>query len=442
VVAVAEWEPALLTASTAAPGAVPAPRILPGFVSGQAINVRRHLDALRNFSRDEFGDSIARPSEGHIKAVNDLLGRLRRPLEKAVRQVESASRRAGAGGATPDDFGRLLRLKSRAHDWVRATERVWDFYFELFGQRQGAYGEWLFSCDRIALDCYQHVFMHIGSSLSIPSPPPFAYMRTGFSPATFRRNIPLRRLGRQLNPFPLVLLPYHRLVNPWTMGAILHEVSHNLQNELSLESVIPQTIFDRVRLAGGSPAVAQVWARWNREIFGDLLGCLLGGEAFVASLLDVIGRAPEQVLAYSPRGVHPTPYLRTFLSAELLRRMGFPETAKRYAKAWQKLYPSTASSTLPTELMTSWRSCVPAVVEAVCFTRFPSLGNKSLREVITFEPRHQQIIEEAGVRLARGIDPGVVPERFLIGAVRVAIDRRLASPEILMRNFYQELSRR
>jgi hypothetical protein len=35
-----------------------------------------------------------------------------------------------------------------------------------------------------------------------------------------------------------------------------------------------------------------------------------------------------------------------------------------------------------------------------------------------------------------------VPERFLIGAVRTAVDRNLAAPEILMRNFYVELSRR
>jgi hypothetical protein len=59
-------------------------------------------------------------------------------------------------------------------------------------------------------------------------------MRTGFSIATFRRLIPLQQLGRQLSPFPLIQLPYHRLVNPLSLGAILHEVSHNLQNELGL----------------------------------------------------------------------------------------------------------------------------------------------------------------------------------------------------------------
>ena len=39
---------------------------------------------------------------------------------------------------------------------------------------------------------------------------------------------------KQLNPFPLVQLPYHRLVNPWTLGAVMHEVSHNLQTDLGL----------------------------------------------------------------------------------------------------------------------------------------------------------------------------------------------------------------
>ena len=419
----------------------PAPAVLPAYVTGQSINLRRHLDALRNFTRDEFGPGPARPSEGHIQAVNDLLGTLRRPLQQVVEDVEQATRQARSGRSAPQ-MTRVLELKTKAHDWVRATEKVWDFYFELFGQRQSAFGEWLIACDRITLDSYQHVFMHLGQSRSIPSPPPFCYMRTGFSPATFRRGIPLRRLGRQLNPFPLVQLPYHRMVNPWTMGAILHEVSHNLQNELNLDRSIPQVISHRLGAQGIPAAVRRIWVRWNREIFGDMMGCLLGGEAFVASLMDVIGRAPAQVLTYGPTSVHPTPYLRTFLSCELLARMGFPDRARAYRSAWRSLYPDITGTTIPQPVLTTLPRVVPAVVDAVCFTRFAGLGGKSLREVIFFEPRHQLMIEEAAARLARGIDPGVVPERFLIGAVRTALDRRLAPPETLMRNFYVELARR
>jgi len=226
------------------------------------------------------------------------------------------------------------------------------------------------------------------------------------------------------------------------MGAVLHEVSHNLQNELQLQVAIPASVLSRLRAAGLPEGVCRVWARWNREIFGDMLGCLLGGEAFVASLMDVIGRSPQQALAYSPHGVHPTPYLRTFVSCELLERMGFPERAEEMRRAWTRLYPSTQGTTIPGPLLRTRRTAIPLVVQAVCFTRFLSLGDKSLREVITFEPRHQLMIEEAATRLATGTDPGVVPERFLIGAVRTAIDRELAAPEVLMRNFYVELSRR
>jgi hypothetical protein len=415
--------------------------LLPAYIESQSLNVARHLEALRDFRSDEFGTGVARPSEGHIQAVNELLKTLRAPLRRLVRRVNAAAEVASRR-PTADATNDLLVLKSAAHDRVRATEKVWDFYFELFGQRQGAYGDWLVACDRIALDCYQHVYMHLGTARSIPAPPPFAYMRTGFSPATFRRGIPLRKLGRQLNPFPLVQLPYHRMVNPWTMGAILHEVSHNLQNELELEVAVPTSILHRLRAGGLPESVCRVWARWNREIFGDMVGCMLGGEAFVASLMDVIGRSPAQALAYSPHGVHPTPYLRMFLSCELLTRMGFPRRANEYRQAWRRLYPSTAGTTIPTAVMGSWDRAIPLVVEAVCYQRFPSLGNKALREVIFFEPRHQLMIEEAGRRLARGTDPGVVPERFLIGAVRHALDQKLAPPETLMRNFYVELSRR
>ncbi|MFC4786542.1 hypothetical protein ACT8ZV_18860 [Nocardioides sp. MAHUQ-72] len=409
-----------------------APDPVAAFAVSQGVNVRRHLEALRDFRRSEFGTGVARPSEGHVQAVNDLLARLRRPLETAVLEVEAA----GSGS----DLGALLDLKSRAHDWVRATERVWDFYFELFGQRQGAFGDWLYACDKIALDCYQHVHMHLGRPRSIPSPGPFAYMRTGFSPATYRRNIPLRKLGRQLNPFPLVQLPYHRLVNPWTMGAVLHEVCHNLQNELALEKEVPRTVHRALLAAGLPPSVARTWSSWDREVFADLVGCMLGGEAFVASLMDVIGRSPAQVLAFSPRGVHPTPYLRTFLSTHLLRRMGFDTIAADYERLWRRLYPSTAGTTIPRPMLESLPEAVRVVVDAICYTKFPSLGDKSLRQVITFTPRQQAMIEEAAGRLARGVDPGVVPERFLIGAVRIAVDRRLATPDVLMRNFYSALS--
>ena len=417
------------------------PAVLPPWLRAQGINVNRHAEALRPFRREEFGTGAEAPTESHIQAVNELIGMLRTDLLKSTRRVNDSVERT-LREPTSAHLGQVVQHKERAHDWVRAIERIWDFYFELFGQRQSQFGVWLLGCDRIALDCYQHAYVNLGTARSIPAPPAFSYMRTGFSPTTFRRGIPLRRLGQQLNPFALIQLPYHRLVNPWTLGAVLHEVSHNLQNDLGLERSVPRNIALRIMRAGGSRFVAAVWTRWNREIFADMSGLLLGGPAVVASLMDVVGRSPHTVLGFAPGAPHPTPYLRTFLSIELLRRMGFADEARSFHQTWTRIYPNPRAGNIPRTVLDTFPEAVRLVVDTICFRPYPSLGNKSLAEVIRFAPKEQQMVEEAAQRLANGTDPGVIPERFLIGASRFALDQRLATPDVITANFYRELARR
>lgn len=411
------------------------------WVRVQAINVQRHAQALRPFRKDEFGAGAAAPTDAHLQAANDLITKLAQFLARRTQRVERASALARRRPTT-QNLQRMLLLKERGHSAVQATERVWDFYFELFGQRQSQFGEWLLSCDRIALDCYQHAYVGLGSPRSIPTPPPFSYMRTGFSPATYRRSIPLRRLGLQLNPFPLIQLPYHRLVNPWTLGAILHEVSHNLQNDLGLATLIPRRIGAVLLQAGCSREVAATWVRWNRETFADLSGLLLGGPPVVTSLMDIIGRAPRTVLRYSPTGPHPTPYIRAFISFELLRRMGFDDHVRQYTRLWRRLYPNPRAGSIPRAVLETFPEAVRLVVDAICYQPFTPLGNKRYSDVLRFGQKEMVMVEEAAGRIANGTDPGIIPERFLIGATRVALSRQLAAPGAITQAFYRELSRR
>ena len=421
---------------------VPEPlALMPAWLKAQAVNVTRHAAGLRSFTRDEFGTAAASPTEGHIQAANDLMKGLRKQLLQMTRQVSGAANDA----IKSPDAGRLTKvveLKDAAHRWVQAIETVWDFYFELFGQRQTRFADWLLSCDRIALDCYQYSYLGIGVAKTIPAPPAFSYMRTGFSPATFRRSVPLQRLGRLRNPFPLIQLPYHRLMNPWTLGAVLHEVSHNLQNDLGLDQVVPRAIEQRLLAAGIPAGVARTWKGWNRETFADMAGLLFGGPAIVASLMDVVGRSRANTMTFHDGAAHPTPFLRTFLSCELLRRMGFDADAKAFSKTWSRLYPLTSSTQIPKEMLATFADAHAIVVDTICYTRYETLGNRTLAEVIRFETKEQVMIEEAATRLANGNDPGVVPERFLIPAARLAFDRKLARPGVITKNFYAELARR
>src|SRR5262249_30381998 len=188
-----------------------APRpVLRPWLRAQGINVTRHAAALRPFRREEFGTRAAAPSEGHIHAVHRLMQWLRKGLLAQTAEV-TKSLRAATAEPSSSRLGQAMEHKDRAHRWVQGIERIWDFYFELFGQRQSIYADWLLSCDRIAVDCYQAAYTGLGKVRTIPAPPPLCYMRTGFAPATFPRGLPLRRLARQLTPFPLVPLPYHPL---------------------------------------------------------------------------------------------------------------------------------------------------------------------------------------------------------------------------------------
>lgn len=417
------------------------PVVTQRFARAQALNTIRNAAALRPFRRDEFGTGPASPSPAHIQAANQLIVDLRRRLLALADRVGEA---AGGGDHVPGshDLQALLRYKERALRWIKLLEKIWDFYLELFGQRQTPFADWLLATDRIALDCYQTMYTGLGQARSIPSPPPFSYMETGFTPATFRRGVPLTRLGKRANPFPIVELPYHRLVNPWTLGAVHHEVSHNLQSDLGLWQEVPRRVHHRLRRAGMDPLVASTWTRWHKEIWADLAGLLLGGPAIVASLLDVLARSPASTQAFSPSGVHPTPYLRAFISMELLRRMRFPREAEAFRRLWVRLYPDPGRGSIPRTMLATFPLTNRLVVDTMCFQPYRQLGDKSLADVVRIQPGYQQMIEEAAQRIAAGTDPGIIPARFLVSASRWALDHELARPERIMRNFYQALVKR
>jgi hypothetical protein len=90
-------------------------------------------------------------------------------------------------------------------------------------------------------------------------------------------------------------------------------------------------------------------------------------------------------------------------------------------------------------LKTFPRACELAV-DTMCYKPYPSLGNKTLAQVIQFGKKEQTMIEEAARRLAAGVDPGIIPERFVIGAARLALERRMARPGVITTNFYKTLA--
>jgi hypothetical protein len=404
------------------------------------VNAQRHADALRCFGKQEFGRGPHSPSPAHVDAVNRLLRQAGQALGRESRHLHQACTAAAAGGGDAA-CARMLQLKERHQMLAGDVEKLWEFYFNLFNQRRGPFAPLLSGMDRIALDCYQAIYLGLGRARSIPSPAPFSYLETGFGPATFRRGVRVSMLGRRPNPFPLVKIPHHRLINPWSLGAIPHEVAHNLQSDLGLWEALPKRITEAFGRAGLPRPLAALWARWHKESYADLAGTLLIGPAYVGSLMDVVGRSRTQVAAYSDEAVHPTPIIRVPLNIQLLERMGFAADARQFRAAWDRLYPASVWAQVPAWVRDKLPQQIAAMVDAVCFSPAAEYGGKRLADVVRFEPKHALLMQEAAVRLEAGASTGVLPERFLIGAVRLALARRKVAPEALYRSFYATLAR-
>lgn len=434
----AMWEAAPST--QAAPANPAGEQALRRFIQAQHINAHRDLVALRAFQPEEFGSGATSPSRAHIVAVNELLQKLRQELLHGYDSLESSAQ-AAAAAPQPQPLQHLLRQKELMGYRLKRLETAWQFYLELFTQRQTPFARLLLATDRIALDCYQVTYTGLGQARSIPAPPPFSYMETGHSPATFRRGVVLTRLSQQQNPFPIVSLPYHRLHNPWTLGAVHHEVAHNIQSDLGLWEEVPRRIRQTLLQAGFPPALADLWARWHKEIWADLCGTLLGGPAVVVSLLDVLARGTRSTASFNPAGVHPTPLLRAGINFHLLRRMGYGKIAERLDWLWQQLYPHRGAGHLPPQLLESFPKAVEHVVEVICYQPYAQLGQRALCDVVVFKASYLPMIEEAAQRLAHDSDPGIIPERFLVGAARAALEKQLASPGRVKENFYRALAR-
>jgi len=407
------------------------------FLRRQRLNAERYLAGLAKLDPGEFGPASTAPAPTHIGAANGLIVEARRVLKRDVSKLVRLER-----GLANDDglMNAFLDLKEGIYRQTKEIEKLLAFYRGIFDQRRSRFGRQLLPIDRIARDCYQAVWLGLGEARSVPAPPPFAYIEDGNGPATYRRGVRLTALGKRPNPFPLVKIPQHRLHNPWTLGAVPHEVAHNLQNDLGMWPLLPKLI--KQSMAGKiDPAAIEVWARWHKESFADLAGVLLIGPAYVESLIDVVGKTRERTASFSPRGVHPTPVVRVPLNCALLRRIGFEEEAEAFSAAWDQVYPKSLRRTLPPAFRDSFDEGARLMVDCICFMPTKAYGGKALADVVRFSRKDVAFVREAADRLVKGANTGVLPERYLIPAARLAIGARDADPVQIARHFYETLGR-
>ncbi|MFY0562793.1 hypothetical protein ACN28E_03025 [Archangium lansingense] len=412
------------------------------FLQAKVRNVAFRAGRLSRLTPGEVGirqqDLPYAPSPAHFAAANARL----REIDRSVRHALGRLAREGHQPLLhPSEVLRRSALVEREIDRAR---RAFGLFFDIFSQRGTRFAPALAACDTVAADCFLVVRrMAPGLLGQVPLLKPITYLEHSFSPATFRRGVLLRRLLGERNPFPLIRVPYERIEAPWGMGVILHEVAHSLQADLGVWNETQSALQRRVLGITGDPWLTRLWGRWHKEIFADLLACLLGGPASVHSMKDFLAYPVARVLTFQPLSVHPTPYLRVLIQAEMLRRMGFGARARDVRDNWHRLYRKHLSGArLPRRLLLTADRLIPHVVDEVAFQPRRGMAQHALVDVVPFRQVDQQAILRAAEYIALGELPEELPPRFAVSASREALERNLASPAHISRTVLTWLTRR
>lgn len=355
------------------------------------------------------GDMAYAPSPKHFQAVNQRLQKIDREVAKRLEHVKSI------WSSAPQD--RVLTDIALVEREVDRARRTFGLFFDIFSQRGSAFAPSLAAHDVIATDCYAAIRQAAPQIFPGPLLKPVCYMDHGASPATMRRGILLSRLLGEKNLFPLIRIPWDR-DNPW-QAVFLHEVAHNLQADLGIWQENKQAVLKRMVRSHGM-GLAQIYGRWHKEIFADLAALLLGGPAAAWGMAMFLAYPASKTTTYRI-GVHPVPFLRIFILAEMLRRMGFKAEASRLKRVWQGLYPANQVRRIPAPLLQTMDRAIPDVVDEIAFQPRRNLAQRTLMDIIPFTRHHQLAIEAGAQQLLRGKIPQSLPPRHLVSAAAYAV---------------------
>jgi hypothetical protein len=361
------------------------------------------------------------PSEAHFQAANRRLAIIDQQIARRLGHLEQSWASEPKQRVLVD-----IALVEREIDRAR---RAFGLFFEIFSQRGSAFAPALAAHDVIAEDCYRAVRESAPRVFRGALLKPLTYMEHGFSPATMRRGVLLNRLLGEPNPFPIVRVPWDR-DNPW-QPVFLHEVSHNLQADLGIWQENRQAVVRRILRASSDPGLTRTYGLWHKEIFADLAAILLGGPAAAWGMATFLANPAPRVVTFRSGGAHPTAYLRVHILAEMLRRLGFGDDARKLAGVWEDLYNPRRFNRVPARLLASSGRLIPEVVDEIAFQTRRNLAQRALADILRFTPEDERAIRAGSQALQQSRRPAGLPPRWLVSAAGYALASGRIAPRLL-----------
>ncbi|MCE6998162.1 hypothetical protein LZG04_25680 [Saccharothrix sp. S26] len=354
-----------------------------------------------DFARWRAETEPGRPLRKHHTQVVRLTDRLGGVVARIAAELDAV--------AGDDVLRECRRLQLR----MLEVHRLWDFYRSKLNLR---YVEWyrpfLTAVDEFAWLCYAP------AAAASDREAPLVHLSGEFSPFTHLRETPfaVEEVPDALNtvdflnvvtklPIPVIGLPWYQLVHLPDVAVVAHEVGHAVERDFGLLGTVRALTRPVFRTM---PEVRRdAWDTWLPEVFADLYGVLAAGPAFAAALADllVVDQARMEAELDGPVLVHPPAAVRLAVTAKALAETGFPAARPACGPYEDDIDPMTT---------------------ALLDGRYPGLGDRPLREVITFTAAQQANAVTAADGLLDHQRPETSDVRCLIAAARLAFDRRPA----------------
>ncbi len=395
------------------------------FLDGKRLGLIARVGRLATLTPNRIGlrpeDARFAPSAEHFAAANRRLQQISQRAGTRVSQLANGWNTAKA----PKNLISMAMVERE----VDRARRTFGMFFEIFSQRGTSFAPALAAHDVIAVDCYRAIREAAPDLLKKPLLKPLTYLEHGYSPATMRRGIQLARLLGDRNPFPVIRIPWDR-DNPW-QAVFLHEVAHNLQADLGLWHENRNAVIRRMAGERQPQQVVSTYGRWHKEIFADLAALLLGGPPAAAGMMAFLAHPAPRALTYRPGGAHPTGFIRAFILAEMMDRMGFAPDAEAARQTWRVLYNPAKGHRIPSVVLQSMKTVIPLVVDEIAYQPKRALGQRALADIIPFTRDNAAAIRRGSMQLVAGQVPAL-PPRHLVSAASLAMSTG-AEPQQLSR---------
>lgn len=324
---------------------------------------------------------------------------------------------------------RLLREITR-------TQGIWDFFRDKLESRfNPELKDPLAIADTVAFDCYRST-LNKAQELDIITAdqfrePPLTYLTVTDSPATLPRgSLPWdedHSLKDAKLPIPVIELPWEHISNLWEFLSLHHEVAHDLEVDLQLRPVLLNSLKQRLIKAGVPDSRIDIWSKWEKEIFADLVGLLFAGPAFAYSMINTLLLPPQSVISYNSEDSHPSHYIRIFLNSAFVRTLikgnkKIIKEADKLDNLWIKLYGNIEK--IGNHMVIDFKNDLPIIFEALIDSKFDILKGYSVRELIPYTASDDAKIKSAIIFLISGQDrPSYIRPRHIISASRLALDQ-------------------